>query len=158
MPNHALFDVVPSISIPCGPAPPIAIYSDIPTGFTAIQAYARAHGYTLRQRDIRLFRALFVCDCAGKYDPKGKQLDVDTSKRRKDTRSKKCDCQIRVTLMKDRASEQYSLAKAGISNAQILSALREEALGASILLLSKDISNLVQAERKRELGGKTPIQ
>ncbi|CZT46704.1 uncharacterized protein RSE6_07178 [Rhynchosporium secalis] len=95
-----------SISIPCGLAPPIVIYSDIPTGFTAIQAHARAHGYALRQRNIRLFRALFVCDRAGKYDPKGKQLDVDTSKRRKNTRSKKCDCQMRVTLMKDRASEQ----------------------------------------------------
>ncbi|CZT47711.1 uncharacterized protein RSE6_08305 [Rhynchosporium secalis] len=96
----------------CGLAPLAATYSDIPTGFTAIQAYAKAHGYALRQRDIRLFRALFVCDCA---------------------------------------------AKAGVLNAQILSALQEEVSSASISLLSKDISNLVQIDRKRELGGKTPI-
>ncbi|CZS93442.1 uncharacterized protein RCO7_10543 [Rhynchosporium graminicola] len=169
-----------SILTSCGPAPPVAIYSDIQTGFTAIQAHARAYSYTLRQRDIRLFRALFICDRAGKYDPKGKQSDVDASKRRKNTRSKKCDCQMRVTLIKDRASEQWevkvleathnhaasaditaylayriaslpaetrvtisSLAKAGVLNAQILSALREEAPGANISLLSKDISNLV---------------
>ncbi|CZT53318.1 uncharacterized protein RSE6_14806 [Rhynchosporium secalis] len=127
----------------------------------------------------------------------GKSSDIHPSKRRKNTGSKKCKCQMRVYLLKDRASTEVqwklkvleaiynhaasadsiahlahritsitaetrvaisSLAKAGISNAQILSALREEAPGASISLLSKDISNLVQTERKRELGGKTPIQ
>ncbi|CZT47497.1 uncharacterized protein RSE6_08066 [Rhynchosporium secalis] len=56
----------------CGPAPPIAIYSDTTTGFTACQAHAKANGYAFKQQDNRPFRALFVCDRAGKYDPRGK--------------------------------------------------------------------------------------
>ncbi|CZS93089.1 uncharacterized protein RCO7_11158 [Rhynchosporium graminicola] len=165
----------------CGPAPPEAIYSDIATGFAALQAHAKAHGYAFAHQDTKPFRALFVCDRAGKYNPKGKSSDIHPSKRRKNTGSKKCGCQMRVCLLKDRASTEVqwklkvleathnhaasadstahpahriasitaetrvaisSLAKAGISNAQILSALREETPGASILLLSKDISNL----------------
>ncbi|CZT02308.1 uncharacterized protein RAG0_09530 [Rhynchosporium agropyri] len=49
----------------CGPAPPVATYSDMPTDFTTIQAYAKAHGYALRQKDIRLLHALYICDRAG---------------------------------------------------------------------------------------------
>ncbi|CZT52022.1 uncharacterized protein RSE6_13256 [Rhynchosporium secalis] len=67
---------IASILIAYGLAPPVATYSNIPTGFTALQSYTKAYGYTLRQRDIRLFRALFVYDCVGKYDLKGKQLVV----------------------------------------------------------------------------------
>ena len=48
-----------------------------------------------------------------------------------------------------------TLAKAGLPNAQILSALREE--DSSFTLDSKDISNLIQKERNKQLGGKTPI-
>ena len=144
----------------CGPAPPAATYSDITTGFAAFQAHAKANGYALLQQDTKPFRALFVCDRAGKYNLKGKRPDVHPSKKRKNTGSKKCGCQMRVTLAKDRVSEQWqvkvleathnhaasadftahpahritsvpaqiyasigSLAKASLSNAQILSTL-----------------------------------
>ena len=53
-----------SISQPCGPAPPAAIYSDIATGFAACQAHAKANGYALKQQDTKPFRALFVWDRA----------------------------------------------------------------------------------------------
>ena len=181
------------ISQPCGPAPPAAVYCDIPTGFTALQAHAKANGYALRQRDVKPFRVLYICDRAGKYDSRGKHKDIDSSKKRPNTGSKKCGCQMRVTLIKDRISEQQevkvlegthnhaasadstahpahriasasaeirasidTLAKAGLPNAQILSALREE--DSSFTLVSKDISNLIQKERNKQLGGKTPIQ
>lgn len=49
-----------------------------------------------------------------------------------------------------------SLAKASLLNAQILLTLREK--DSSISLVSKDISNLMQKEQKKELGRKTPIQ
>ncbi|CZS92385.1 uncharacterized protein RAG0_02809 [Rhynchosporium agropyri] len=117
-------------------------------------AYAKAHGYAFAHQDTKPFRALFVCDRAGKYNPKGKSSNMHPSKRHSIAhpayRIASITAETRVAIS--------SLAKAGILNAQIFSTLREEALGTSVSLLSKDISNLVQTERKRELGGKTPIQ
>ena len=86
----------------CGPAPFAAVYSDIGTGFAACQAHAKVNGYAFKTQDIKPFRALFVCDHAGKYDPRGKQKDVHFSKRRQNTGSKKCGCKMRVVLLKDR--------------------------------------------------------
>ncbi|CZT48772.1 uncharacterized protein RSE6_09520 [Rhynchosporium secalis] len=137
------------------PAPPIAIYMILL---------------------LDLLPAKRMQKLMGKYDPRGKQTTVDSSKRRGNTGSKKCGCQMRVVLLKDRASEQWevrvleaahnhaasiaftahpahriasipaetratisSLAKAGLPNAQILSALRESS-SSSTPLLSKDIS------------------
>ncbi|CZT52682.1 uncharacterized protein RSE6_14037 [Rhynchosporium secalis] len=92
-----------------GPAPPEAIYSDIATGFASYQAHARANRYALKQQDTKPMRALFVCDRAGKYDPKGKRKDIDTSKRRPNTGSKKCSYHMRVSLLNDRTSEKWQL-------------------------------------------------
>jgi hypothetical protein len=64
----------------CGPAPLKAIYPDVPTAFTAIQAHAKAYGYAISCRDKRPKRVLFVCDRAGKYDPNGKNPNTDISK------------------------------------------------------------------------------
>ena len=88
-----------SILRPCGPAPPAAIYSDVASAFAAFQAHTKANGYALRQRDSRLFRTLFVCDRAGKYNARGKQKDIHSSKRRQNTGSKKYECPMRVALV-----------------------------------------------------------
>ena len=178
---------------PCGPPPPAAIYSDISTCFSAIQAHARANGYAFMQRDTRPNRVVFVCDREGKYRPKGKQIDTHPTRKRLNTGSKKCGCRMRAVLVQDKVTGKWELvimeathnharsldssahpahrisaisaetrvsidtfAKAGLSNAQILSALREE--DPSVTLTSKDISNLIQKSRIEQLGGKTPIQ
>ena len=58
---------------------------------------------------MKLFRVLFVCDRAGKYDSRGKQKDIHSSRRRQNTSSKRCDCPIRVTLVKDKVLEQWEV-------------------------------------------------
>jgi hypothetical protein len=91
----------------CGPAPAAANYPDLPTTIAALQAHAKANGYALVQRDARPRRALFVCDRAGKYNPKGKKTDVHPSRKRKNTGSKKCGCMMRVSLIQDLLSGQW---------------------------------------------------
>jgi len=79
-------------------APPPAAYPDLATGFTAIQANAKQHGYALFREDAKPNRVVFVCDRAGKYDPKGKNSTIHTLKQRKNTASKKCDYLMKVVL------------------------------------------------------------
>ena len=88
----------------CGPAPPTAIYPDIPTALAAIQAHARANGYVFFQRDKKPWKVVYACDRAGKPDMKGKNPSTHESKQRKGTGSKKCDCKIRVALRLDKVS------------------------------------------------------
>jgi hypothetical protein len=90
-------------------APPEAVYPDIDTGFAAIQAHAKAHGYALVQRDKKATRVLYTCDRAGKYDSKGKNPNVHISRQRKNTGSKKCECLMRVVLRLDQISSTWSL-------------------------------------------------
>ena len=66
-----------------------AIDSDLSTGFTAIQAHAKANGYAFMRRDTRPHRALFVCDREGRYRPKWKQTDAHSTRKRLNTGSKK---------------------------------------------------------------------
>jgi hypothetical protein len=93
-----------SINQPCGPPPPAAVYTDITTGFAALQAYAKVNGYAFFQRDKTSTRVLYLCDRAGKYNPKGKKSSVHPSKQRTNTGSKKCNCLMRVSLVRDQAS------------------------------------------------------
>jgi hypothetical protein len=81
---------------------PPAIFPDLATGFEAIQAYAKQHGYALFKRDTRPNKVVYACDRAGKYDPKGKNSTIYTSKRRKNTGLKKCDCLMKVALRRDK--------------------------------------------------------
>jgi hypothetical protein len=50
-----------------------------------------------------------------------------------------------------------SLVCSGLSNAQILAVIRHEN-GPSVLLAQKDISNLAQKSRLKQLDGKTPME
>jgi hypothetical protein len=47
-------------------APPPAIFPDLATGFEAIQAYAKQHGYALFKRDAKPNKVVvYACDRAG---------------------------------------------------------------------------------------------
>ena len=82
----------------CGPAPQEATYTDISTRIAAIQAYAQANGYAFRQRDKQRNRIVFVCDREGKLNLKDRNPDIHESKRRLNTGSKKCGCQMKVAF------------------------------------------------------------
>ncbi len=56
----------------------------------------RDNGYAFFTRNKKPRRVVYACDRAGKYDAKGKDPDVHPTKRRKNTGSKKCDCQMKV--------------------------------------------------------------
>jgi hypothetical protein len=96
-------------SLSCRPAPSEAIYPDIPTALAAIQAHAKANGYAFFRRDGKPKRVVFVCDRAGKYDPKSKHPNTHTSKQRAKTGTKKCDCQMRIALSLDDISGSWKL-------------------------------------------------
>ena len=55
--HYHYYDFLPSSMnsdlLPYGPAPPIAIYSDIATGFTACQAHAKANSYAFKHSDSK---------------------------------------------------------------------------------------------------------
>lgn len=87
--------------------PSEASYTSVDTAFIAIQAHAKAHGYAFARVTTRPSRVIFACDRAGKYDPRGKDLATNTSKRRKGTGSKKCGCLMKVELRRDPLSMQW---------------------------------------------------
>jgi hypothetical protein len=90
-------------------APPEAVYPDIDSAFGEIQAHTREHGYTLFRYYRKPSRVVFACDCAGKYDSRGKDPNTHSSKQRQNTGSKKCGCLMRVELRLDKLSNQWSL-------------------------------------------------
>jgi hypothetical protein len=81
--------------------PPEAIYANPETAFTAIQAHAKDHGYALKTRGKTASRIVYICDRAGKYNPKGKDPAIHKSKQRKATGSKMCGCLMMVELRLD---------------------------------------------------------
>jgi hypothetical protein len=90
-------------------APPEAIYPDINTATASIQVHTKEHGYAFCQYNTRSNRLVFTCDCAGKYDSKGKDPNTHSSKQRQSTGSKKCECLMRVELCRDEISSNWSL-------------------------------------------------
>jgi hypothetical protein len=89
--------------------PPSRTYPDIIAGFTALQAHAKLHGYALFRQDKRPTAIVYRCDRAGRYDPKGKNPNLDSSKQRKATGSKKCGCLMKVILQLDQTSSTWSV-------------------------------------------------
>ena len=90
----------------CGPPPPAAVYPDISTAFTAIQAHAKAHRYAFFTRNSKPTRVVYTCDGEGKGDSRPKTPNIHEQRQRKGSRSKKCGCEIRVALTKDLMSSQ----------------------------------------------------
>jgi hypothetical protein len=82
---------------PLGPAFPAVIYKDHHTIFTALQAHARAHGFAIVLKYMRPNKAnpttiVWTCDKAGTYNSKGKDPQLDPTRRRQNTASKKTSC------------------------------------------------------------------
>lgn len=96
------------LSNTCGPPPLAAVYTDLSTAVTAIQRHAKANGYALCKRDSRPKRIVYTCDRYGKAQSRPKNLELHESKRR-EARSKKCDCRMKVALEKDELSNQWEL-------------------------------------------------
>jgi hypothetical protein len=177
----------------CGPPPPAAVYAELSTAITAIQGHAKCNGYALFKRDTKPNRIVYTCDRYGKPAARPKNPDLHDSKRRVGSRSKKCDCQMKVALTKDKITGSWqlqvlkgdhnhdastdpsahpmyriaaldptiraqieSLAVSGLGNAQILAVLYHQ--HPEVILSQKDVSNIVQATRLKELGGLTPIE
>jgi hypothetical protein len=174
-------------------APPEAVYPDIDTAFTELQAHAKENGYAFCRYLKKGNRLVFACDRAGKYNSKGKDPNTHSSKQRQSTGSKKCDCLMRVELRQDKLSSNWvlkvleaihnhgpsiasiahpahrlaalapgayktisTLSHAGLSTGQILTTLR--CLDPEISLIPKDLANLTQKARLKDLDGRTPIQ
>lgn len=174
------------------PPPPTAVYTDLSTATTAIHEHAKANGYALFKRDTTQKRIVYTCDRYGKGQDR-KNPNLHESKQRKGSRSKKCDCKMKIALKKDVTLEQWQLmviggahnygpsaapsahpayriaaleprvkaqikelVATGLNNAQILATIRRKE--PTVLLSQKDISNLVQASRLRQLNGRTPIE
>jgi hypothetical protein len=87
--------------------PPVASYLDVNTAFTALQLHAKQHGYALMRFSSKPFRAVFACDRARTYDSRSKDREVDPSKRRTATGSKKCGCGMRVALRLDKVESLW---------------------------------------------------
>jgi hypothetical protein len=66
-------------------APPKAIYDDVDSAFTAIQAHVSEHGYAFCQHQIRSNRRVCACDRASKYNARGKDPNTDPSRQRNKT-------------------------------------------------------------------------
>jgi hypothetical protein len=104
----------PAPGAPCGPPPSIATYVDVATAFAAIQEHAKANGYALFKRDIQppapkpTTRITYVCDRFGKPQA-SRNKEVDPSKKRKNTGSKKCDCKMKIALKRDDISGYWEL-------------------------------------------------
>jgi hypothetical protein len=78
---------------PCGPAPPVAVYTQLSTAIAAIQTHAKAHSYALFKRDSKPkgphpIRLVYACDRAGKPQSKEKRPNIDESKRRRGVATK----------------------------------------------------------------------
>ncbi|RFU28615.1 hypothetical protein B7463_g7728, partial [Scytalidium lignicola] len=87
----------------CGPAPPEDLYPDLEALQTSIQAWAYDNGYAFTRHDNKLYRVIYTCARAGRYQSKGKKFEVHSSKQRKGS-SKKCGCNIRVIVTLESSS------------------------------------------------------
>ena len=93
----------------CGPPPLAAVYTDLPTAVTAIQDHAKANGYALFIRNSKPKRVIYACDRYGKPQSKPKNPAIHDSKRREGSRSKKCDCQMKLAIERDETTGKWEV-------------------------------------------------
>ena len=85
----------------CGPPLSEATYADLTTAAASISEHAKSNGYALFKRSSKQRRVIYACDQAGKPQARAKNPNIHKSKRREGSRSKKCDCQMKVALKLD---------------------------------------------------------
>src|SRR5208282_2375143 len=86
----------PTQPAPLGPPPAEVTYSDIATAKAALWSHARKNGFAVSVHSSDARRVIIKCSKSGKYDPKGKDKNVNLSKRRCNTGTIKTDCPFRV--------------------------------------------------------------
>ena len=91
-------DNMPSVAQPgpLGPPPPEVTYANRPTLKAALTGHACENGFALTIKTSSPTRLIYQCSKSGKYNPKGKDKDIDPSKRRRNTGTTKTDCPFRV--------------------------------------------------------------
>jgi hypothetical protein len=99
---------------PLGPPFSAAVYTSHQALFADLQAHACANGFALVLKYIKPNKAsptLFCwnCDKAGKYNNKGKNPQVDPSRQRTNTGSKKTGCQYVVFGRRDPISHNWTV-------------------------------------------------
>src|SRR5436190_18488492 len=82
---------------PLGVLPPEVTYEDISSMKAALKDHARENGYALTILTSGPRRIVYKCSKSGKYDPKGKDKNMDKSKQRHNTGTTKTDCPFRLT-------------------------------------------------------------
>jgi hypothetical protein len=79
-----------------GPLPKNALFLDLDHVFASLQCYARANGYAIAKETTTDTRQVYRCSKGGKYNSKGKNHNINSSKRRKSSGSIKTGCPFRV--------------------------------------------------------------
>ena len=90
----------------CGPPLSEATYADLITAAASILEHTKSNGYALFKRSSKQRRVIYACDRAGKSQARAKNPNIHESKRREGSRSKKCDCQMKVALKLDQITQQ----------------------------------------------------
>jgi len=85
---------------PLGPLFDEAVYKDFATIKAALQEHARINGFAISVHSSREQRAIFKCTKGGKYDDRGKDLTVHTSRQRRNTSTIKTNCKYQVQAKK----------------------------------------------------------
>jgi hypothetical protein len=82
---------------PLGPLLPAVTYADLPTLKAACIGHARENSYALTIETSSPTRLIYRCSMSGKYNPKGKDKNIDLSKHCHNTGTIKTDCLFRLT-------------------------------------------------------------
>jgi hypothetical protein len=85
---------------PLGPPFGEAVFKDFATIKAALQEHARINGFAISVHSSREQRAIFKCTKGGKYDDRGKDPTVHTSRQRRNTSTIKTDCKYQVQAKK----------------------------------------------------------
>ena len=93
-----------SLSKACGPPPTEAVYTELSTATAAIQKHAKCNRYALIKRDTKLSYVVYMCDRYSKLESKPRNPDIYESRRRSGSRSKKCNCRMKVALKQDKCN------------------------------------------------------
>jgi hypothetical protein len=81
---------------PLSPLPPAGEYATLADIKAALQAHACDNGYTIAADSSTPTRAYWICSKGGKYNDKNKSYNTHLTKRRRNTRTMKTECEFQV--------------------------------------------------------------
>jgi hypothetical protein len=88
----------PSLHVlgPLGPLPVNSLSATLEPIFSFLQSHARANGYTLAKETTTATRQVYKCSKGGRYKSKGRDRNIESAKRRKNSGSIKTGCPFRI--------------------------------------------------------------